>query len=131
MNASAAFSPRSQAVLGYLDVVLMLIGVGLAIALGAPVLGCAFGAGGWVLQRLVAAVDQRWTHKAVQPVRQLGIRLFEAYARIWLLAGVIVASAVIGGRPDGLAAAVVIFGAYSVAFLVRLISGPPRRRAAD
>lgn len=131
IDASATVGQRSHPLLGYLDVVLMLIGVGVALALGAPVLGCAFGAGGWVLQRVVAEVDKRWTRKAVQPVRQLGIHLFEAYARIWLLAGVIVVSAVVGGRPDGLAAAVVIFGAYSVAFLVKLISGPPKRRAAD
>jgi hypothetical protein len=76
-------------------------------------------------------VDKRWTRKPIQPVKALGIHLFEAYARIWLLAGVIVIAAVIGGRRDGLAAALVIFGAYSVAFLVKVITGPPGRKAAD
>jgi hypothetical protein len=34
---------------------------------------------------------------------------------------------VIGGRADGLTAALTIFGAYSVAFAVKVIAGPPER----
>jgi hypothetical protein len=37
---------------------------------------------------------------------------------------------VVGGRPDGRAATLMIFGAYSVAFVIRLLSGPPRAGAA-
>ena len=66
-----------------------------------------------------------------QPLKQLGVNLFEGFARIWLLAGVIIIAAVVGGRRDGLTAALVIFGAYSVAFAIKVISGPPRRRAAQ
>jgi hypothetical protein len=36
-----------------------------------------------------------------------------------------VIAGVAGGRADGLTAALVIFGAYSIAFAIRLISGPP------
>jgi hypothetical protein len=115
--------------LRYLDVALVVIAVAPALALGAPVLGFAAGAGGWVLQRVIAETDRRWTRKVTEPLKQLGITLFEAFARIWLLAGVIVIAAVAGGRRDGLTASLVIFGAYSVAFAIKLITGPPRRRA--
>jgi hypothetical protein len=37
-----------------------------------------------------------------------------------------VLAAVIGGRRDGLAAALLIFGAYSVAFAMRLVGGRPQ-----
>jgi hypothetical protein len=129
--AGAKFSERSLLMLRYLDVVLVVLATVPALALGAPVLGFAFGAGGWILQRVVGEVDRRWTGKASTPLKQLGVNLFEGFARIWLLAGVIVIAALVGGRRDGLTASLVIFGAYSVAFAVKVISGPPRRSAAQ
>ena len=38
---------------------------------------------------------------------------------------------VAGGRRDGLTASLVIFGAYSVAFAIKVFSGPPQRRAVQ
>ena len=115
--------------LQYLDVALVLISLAPALALGAPPLGYALGAGGWLLQRVIAQADRRWTRKVTAPVRRLGVDLFEAFGRIWLMAGVIVVAGVAGGRRSGLTAALVIFGAYSVAFLIRLVGGPPARSA--
>ncbi|MGB7052632.1 MAG: hypothetical protein WBG41_13780 [Acidimicrobiales bacterium] len=129
--AGTKLNERSLLALRYLDVVLVVLAIVPALALGAPALGIAFGAGGWILQRVVGEVDRRWTGKASTPLKQLGVNLFEGFARIWLLAGVIVIAAVVGGRRDGLTASLVIFGAYSVAFAVKVISGPPRRSAAQ
>jgi hypothetical protein len=109
-----------------LDVVLVLLVMIPAIALGAPALGYLVGAGGWILQRLIAATDQRWLRRVNEPVKQLGANLGEAFARIWLLAGAIVLAAVVGSREDALTAALVIFGAYSVAFVIRLMTGASR-----
>ncbi len=117
-------------ILRYLDIALVAVVVVVAVALGAPALGCAIGAGAWVLQRIVAAVDRRWVGRAATPRAQLGFNLFEAFGRIWLLAAAIVIAGVAGGRPDGLACAVIIFGAYSVAFAIRVMTGPPDRKAA-
>jgi hypothetical protein len=117
--------------LQYLDVMLVLIAMAPAVALGAPVLGYAIGAGGWILQRVIGEVDRRWTRKAATPVKQLGVTLFEGFARIWLLAGFILIAALVGGRRDGLTTSLVIFGAYSVAFAIRVISGPPPRTAVQ
>lgn len=78
---------------------------------------------------MIAVIDRRWTAKVTHPLRQLCANVFEAFGRIWLLAAVIVVAAVIGGRRDGLTAALVIFAAYSVAFAIKVISGPPRHRA--
>ena len=122
---------RSLPALQYLDVMLVLIAMAPAVALGAPVLGYAIGAGGWILQRVIGEVDRRWTRKAATPVKQLGVTLFEGFARIWLLAGFILIAALVGGRRDGLTASLVIFGAYSVAFAIRVISGPPPRTAVQ
>jgi hypothetical protein len=102
-----------------------------AVALGAPVLGYAIAAGGWIRQRAIAETDRRWIRRVAEPRKQLGVSLFEAFGRIWLLAGVIIIAAVAGGNKDGLTAALVIFGAYSVAFVIRVMTGPPPRRAVQ
>ena len=81
----------------------------------------------WVLQRILAHADRRWISSTREPRTQLGLNLAEAFGRIWLLAGAIILAGVAGGRADGLTAALTIFGAYSVAFAVRVLSGPPQR----
>jgi hypothetical protein len=113
----------------YLDVVVVVVAAPAALALGAPAVGFAVGAGAWIVQRIIAQLDRHWLSKAAEPRTQLGASLFEAFGRIWLLAGAIVAAGVAGGRADGLTAALTIFGAYSVAFAIRVISGPPQRKA--
>lgn len=120
---------RGVAALKYLDVVVVLIAATPAIALGAPVLGYVVGGGGWILQRLVQAVDRRWASRLRDARTQVGVHLFEAFGRIWLLAAAIIVAGVAGGRADGLTAAIVIFGAYSVALAIRLMSGPPPERS--
>jgi len=111
--------------LRYLDVIVAVLAAVVAIALGAPVLGCALGAGCWVLQRGVQAVDRRFAREMSSPRAALGISLFERFGRIWLLAGAIVVAGLAGGRKDGLAAALIIFCAYTIRFVIGLVSGPP------
>jgi hypothetical protein len=122
---SAGVRTRWVAILRYFDVVLVVLAAVPALALGVPVLGYVIGAGAWILQRIVAKLDRRWVSRATEPRTQLGFNLFEAFGRIWLLAGAIVIAGIAGGRADGLTAALVIFCAYSVAFVIRVFSGPP------
>ncbi len=109
-----------------LDLILLVPAVAVALALGAPALGVLIGAVAWIAQRVLAAYDVRWITGTREPVRRLGKTLFEAFGRIWLLAGAIVVAGVAGGHPDGLWAALTIFFAYTVAFAVRVLSGPPQ-----
>jgi hypothetical protein len=125
VSAGTAREERSMAIRGYLDVALVVVAAPVALALGAPMAGFAVGAGAWLAQRIIAQLDKRWIGKAVEPRARLGLGVFEAFARIWLLAGAIVAAGVLGGRADGLTAALTIFGAYSVALAVRLLDARP------
>jgi hypothetical protein len=113
--------------LRYFDVVLVALVAGPALALGAPAVGYAIGAAAWVIQRIVAETDRRLIARATEPRKVLALNLFEAFGRIWLLAGGIIIAGLIA-RADGLTAALVIFGAYSIAFMIRVLSGPPQRR---
>jgi hypothetical protein len=128
--AKAAPETRTVATLRFLDVVVVVVGAVPALLLGAPVFGYVVGGGAWLLQRVLQAADRRWSTGFRDPTTQVGVRLFEAFGRIWLLAGAIVLAGVVGDRADGLTAAIVIFTAYSVAFVIRVLSGPPEERAA-
>jgi hypothetical protein len=112
----------------FLDVPFVVIGAIIALVLGAPALGVIVGAGGWLLQRSLQVIDRRVTSRVEDSLRRAGIRSAEAFGRIWLLAGAIIVADVAGGRKDGLAAAITVFAAYSVAFGLRIINGPPSER---
>jgi hypothetical protein len=117
---------RSALVLArYLDIVLVVLAVPVALALGAPAVGVVVSAAAWLIQRLLARAGQRWIAGRGDDAR-FGLNLVDGFGRIWLLAGAIVLAAVIGGRRDGLAAALLIFCAYSIAFAMRLVSGRPQ-----
>jgi hypothetical protein len=114
----------------YVDVVLVAIGAAVALPLGAPPLGYAIGAGTWLLQRVVQEIDKRWIAKIATPVARLGYSLFEAFGRIWLLAGGLILAIVVGDRADALTAGLIILCAYTVALVVRIKSGPPAGQPA-
>jgi hypothetical protein len=118
-------APSYAAILRYPDVVFVVIAASVALALGAPVLGCVIGAAAWICQRVLAQLDRRLIQSATRQQARFGLNLVEAFGRIWLLAGAIVVAAVAGGRTDGLAASLMIFAAYSIAFMRRLIDGRP------
>ena len=115
---------RSLALLRYLDVVLVVLAVPVALALGAPVVGVVVSAAAWLTQRALAHAGQRWI-AGQGPDARFGLNLVDGFGRIWLLAGAIVLAAVIGGRGDGLTAALVIFCVYSIAFAMRVVEGRP------
>ncbi|HTD07375.1 MAG TPA: hypothetical protein VK680_00670 [Solirubrobacteraceae bacterium] len=124
-GAGAVLPRRSNAILRYLDVLLVVLAVPVTLALGAPVVGVVVSAVAWLIQRVLAGSIQRWIAGQGDDAR-FGLNLVDGFGRIWLLAAAIVLAAVIGGRRDGLAAALLIFCAYSIAFAMRLVSGRPQ-----
>jgi hypothetical protein len=123
-GSGVAFKGRVTAALRYLDVVLVVLAAPVAITLGASLLGYLIAAGAWVLQRVLQQLDRRWIASRGADAR-FGLNLVDGFGRIWLLAGAIVLAAVIGGRSDGLTAALVIFCVYSIAFAMRVVEGRP------
>ena len=123
-NEGTLTGAHAASVLAYLDVVLVVIAAPVAIGLGASPLGYLIAAGAWVLQRVLQQLDRRWIAARGADAR-FGLSLVDGFGRIWLLAGAIVLAAVIGGRPAGLTAALVIFCLYSIAFALRVVEGRP------
>jgi hypothetical protein len=122
-DASQGAGRSPSELLRYLDVVLVVVATPVALALGAPAFGLLIAVGAWLVQRVLAHTDRRWIARARPSGSRLGLDVAESFGRIWLLAGAIVVAGAVGGRADGLAAALTIFAAYSVAFATRMASG--------
>lgn len=118
MSVSAfATVERRSVVLQYFDIVLVLLVAVPALALGAPALGYTVGATAWILQRLASVEFERRLENVTDLRRRLGLGVGSSMLRVWLLATTIMIVGVAGSRADGLTAALVIFGAFSVYFL--------------
>ena len=116
IGASATL-PRASVVLQYPDVLLVLIVAAPALAAGAPALGYAVGGVAWILGRIASAVVDKRIAEMTDFARQIGYGVASSMLRVWLLACAIIVVGVAGTRADGLTAALVIFGAFSVYFV--------------
>jgi hypothetical protein len=106
--------------LRYIDLVLLWLTVPLLLVLGAPQLGVLLAAGVWTVQRAIAiAVDRKAATR--QTVREaLGLNMATMFARVWLMASVILVAGIGGSREDGAAAAAVLLVAFTVSFVATL-----------
>jgi hypothetical protein len=117
LSISAVAPVESRTVpLQYLDIVLVVIVAIPALALGAPALGYLVAASAWILQRVAAVGVERRLEHVKDLRRRLGLGVTSSMLRVWMLAVTIMVVGVAGSRPDGLTAALVIFGAFSVYF---------------
>ncbi len=124
VTAEATPSVRALSPLRYLDVAVIVIGAIPALALGAPVFGYIVGAVAWIIQRVAQSIDTRLLKGRIEdPVRLTMVTLGESFGRIWLLVAAILVAALVGNHHDGLTCAVVIFAAYTINFVTRLING--------
>jgi hypothetical protein len=113
----------------YLDIVLVLLVAAPALAAGAPALGYLVGATAWIVLRIASdAFDKRLaTERDLR--RRLGLGVASSLARVWILACAIMIVGVTASRPDGLTAALVIFGAFSVYFVRKALAQREQARS--
>lgn len=113
----------------YPDVILVLLVGVAALAAGAPALGYTVGGAAWIAQRVAAVKVERRLLDITDVRRRLGFGVASSMLRVWLLACSIIAVGVAGEREDGLAAALVIFGAFSVYFIRTTFAHIKQRRS--
>lgn len=115
--------------LRYLDLILLWLTVPLALVLGAPQLGLLLAAAVWTVQRLVAfAVDRKARER--DSVREaIGLNMATMMVRMWLVGTAVVVAGVGGEREDGVAAAVTLLAAFTVAFSTTLLNRSLSRSA--
>jgi hypothetical protein len=117
VSAASASNERGSLALQYLDIVLVLIAAVVLLAAGAKTVGVTAGATAWVVLRFAQIAMDKQLVNVNDLRRRLGLGVAFSMLRVWLLATVIIVCGVAVSRADGLTAALVIFGAFSVNFL--------------
>lgn len=107
--------------LRYIDLVLLWLTAPLALVLGAPEFGVLLAAIVWTVQRVVALRVDRVARARDSAREAIGLNVATMMGRMWLLAATIVVAGVAGEREDGLAAALVLLGAFTISLVTTLL----------
>lgn len=107
--------------LRYIDLVLLWLTVPLALALGAPELGVLLAAIAWTVQKVIALQVDRIARSRESARAAIGLNVATMIGRMWLLAATIVLAGVAVQREDGVAAALVLLGAFTISFAMTLL----------
>lgn len=127
--SGVAVTADPLAALRWTDVILVIAVAPFVLLTGQPALGYLVGAAGWIVSRLVGALVERRA-KATRDIRtQTGLTLFSSLGRAWLVGLTILAVGLLGEREDGLTAALLCLGAFTV-YLVATIALRPLERIA-
>jgi hypothetical protein len=121
-----ASEPSAPPIVAYLDVVLVVLAAPIMLLIGVPAAGYLIGGGAWIALRAVGVAVER-AAGARELRAQVSLRLGYMLGRLFLLALVIVLARS-SSRNDGLAALVVIVGAFTVQLAVSALNRPRSRR---
>jgi len=103
--------------LEYIDIVLVVIVAVALLATDVPTVGLLVGAAAWIVMRVAQVAADKQIVNVHDLRRRLGLGVAFSLLRVWLLATAIIVCGIAVSRADGLTAALVIFGAFSVNFI--------------
>lgn len=104
------------------DIILIVMAAPVVILLGAPVLGVLAGAGVWVVNRLLELALARRAATREDVRAAIGYNLGGVIGRAWLVGLTILAVGTAAEREDGLAAAILVFVAFTLYFANSLLA---------
>jgi hypothetical protein len=109
--------------LRYLDVCLVLATAPLVLIGGMPALGYLIGASAWLLTRGGTAFLQARARRTADPKVRAGLLVAGLLGRVWLVAAAIILARYVGGKDDGIMAAVLVLAAFTVYLTMSFIAG--------
>jgi hypothetical protein len=121
-------SERPVFLLNYLDVVLVVLGAPIMIAIGVSATGYGIGGGAWIVLRLVGVALERVSALHADARAEISARLGYMLGRLFLLALAVVLARSDGGRNGGLAALAVVVVAFTVQLATSAVSRTGRTR---
>ena len=101
-------SEQPLTVLGYMDVVLVIVAAPIMLLMGVPVSGYAIAAGVWVALRALGVGVDRYANATPDANRQIGVRMGYMLGRLFTLAIVVILVRKSDGQDAGLTALAVI-----------------------
>ena len=108
--------------LRYLDVCLVLATAPFVLAAGLPLLGYLIGAVAWLLTRLGTVYAHSRARRAGDPKVRAGLHVASMLGRVWLVALAVILAKYTGGKDDGVMAAALVLGAFTVYFVMSFVT---------
>lgn len=120
-----------MATLRYLDVCLVLATAPFVLIAGLPLLGYLVGACAWLLTRAGMVWMQERAMRVPDAKLKAGLQVGGMMGRLWLIALAVIAARYAGGKDDGIMAAALVLAAFTVYFVMSLLTrGAPLRTGA-
>jgi hypothetical protein len=126
-------SEQPLTVLGYMDVVLIVLAAPIMLLMGVPLSGYGIAAGVWVALRALGVGVDRYANATPDANRQIGVRMGYMLGRLFTLAIVVILVRKSDGQDAGLTALAVIVFAFTAQLVSSAFSRPrpsSRRRSA-
>ena len=116
--------------LRYLDVCLVLATAPFVLIAGMPMLGYLVGACAWLLTRAGTALVHERARHVCDPKVKAGLQVAGMMGRVWIVALAVILARYAGSKDDGIMAAALVLAAFTVYFVMSLITrdGPLRDR---
>lgn len=108
-------------ILRYLDVCLVLLTAPFVLAAGLPVGGYLIGACAWLCTRAGAEALHARAQRSRDVRLRSGLMVGVMMGRVWIVALSVLLARYAGGKQDGVMAAVLVLGAFTVYFLLTLL----------
>jgi hypothetical protein len=127
-------SEQPLTVLGYMDVVLIVVAAPIMLLMGVPFSGYGIAAGVWVALRALGVGVDRYANGTPDANRQIGVRMGYMLGRLFTLAIVVILVRKSDGQDAGLTALAVIVFAFTAQLVSSAFTRPrsasARRRSA-
>lgn len=108
--------------LRYFDVCLVLATAPFVLVAGLPLLGYLVGAAAWILTRAAAAYTQEQAFRTGDPKLKAGLYVGGMMGRVWVVAFAVIIAKYAGGKGDGIMAAGLVLAAFTVYFVMSLVT---------
>jgi hypothetical protein len=108
--------------LRYLDVCLVLATAPFVLIGGMPLAGYLIGASAWLLTRLITSYLQSQAARTSDAKARGGLLVAALLGRVWLIAAAIILARYVGGKDDGIMAAVLVLAAFTVYFAMSFVT---------
>jgi hypothetical protein len=109
-------------VLRYLDVCLVLLTAPFVLAAGMPLVGYLIGACAWLCTRVGAEALHARAQRARDVRIRSGLMVGVMMGRVWIVALAVLLARYAGSKSDGVMAAVLVLAAFTVYFMLTLVS---------
>jgi hypothetical protein len=117
-------------VLGFFDVVLLVVAAPIMLLIGVPASGYGVAAGAWIALRAVGVAVDRYAEATREANRQISVRLGFMLGRLFTLAIAVILVRNADGRNAGLTALAVVVFAFTVQLATAPLTRPAAARAA-